>query len=117
MVLITGGAFSGLEAFAKQYDAKHNRSQSMQIVYISNILVEKEDKAEPLEITLQRWSDENKINWNSLILIHEEVGCGLIPDTRQKREQREKQGRAGCFFGEKATEVYRVCCGLGIKIK
>lgn len=122
MVLITGGAYSGLEEFAIEYERKYadkiqNDQKKMQTIYIHQILVDYHNEIESLELFLQRWVEEKKAEFSELILIHEEMGCGLIPDVRQKREQREKQGRAGCFFGERAEEVYRVCCGLGIKIK
>ena len=117
MVLITGGAYSGLEEFAKQL--KKNDPTKMKIIMISKLIKDdKEDEdIESLTGRLQKWCEEHTTDWYSLILIHEEVGCGLIPETREKRIQREIQGRAGCFFAQKANEVYRVCCGLGIKMK
>jgi len=123
MVLITGGAYSGLEEYAKQL--MKNDPTKMKIIMISKLIkVDKEDiedkedeDIESLTRRLQKWCDEHTTDWYSLILIHEEVGCGLIPETKEKRIQREIQGRAGCFFSQKANEVYRVCCGLGIKMK
>lgn len=117
MVLITGGAYSGMEEFALQLYVKQNNTKKMHTVFIHKIIEDFYDKGEPLTKFLQNWILKNEIEGVELLLIHEEVGCGLIPDSKEKRENREIQGRAGCFFAEKADEVYRVCCGLGLKIK
>lgn len=112
MVLITGGAYSGLRSFAEQ-----QFGNKIETVYIRDILAENYDEEESIVPCLQKWLEEKEAKYSELLLIHEEVGCGLIPDTKEKRQEREAQGRAGCFFAENAKEVYRVCCGLGIKIK
>ena len=112
MVLITGGAYSGLEEFAKK-QGYLNRKQ----YYVSEIVSSYEEKKETLDVFLQNWLlEETKIQ-EQVLIFHEEVGCGLIPDTKEKRESRELQGRAACFFATASSKVYRVCCGLGLKIK
>lgn len=111
MVLITGGAFSGLEEFAESIST----TESV-IYYIHNIAKEIGMKEFSLE-KANDWLEEKKRSHLQLIFIHEEVGCGLIPETIEKRQLRELLGRLGCFFGERAETVYRVSCGLGIQIK
>ena len=54
---------------------------------------------------------------NSCVIISQEVGCGLVPVDEEERRFRETVGRANCLISEKADTVYRVCCGLGLKLK
>lgn len=54
---------------------------------------------------------------NSCVIISQEVGCGLVPADSEERRFRENVGRANCLISERAGIVYRVCCGLGIKLK
>ena len=51
------------------------------------------------------------------VLICDEVGCGVTPLDRGDREWREQVGRTCCRLAAEAEAVYRVCCGLGVRIK
>lgn len=111
MVLITGGANSGAEEFA--LSLKNERD----LIYELDALPLELGISEFQDAVIGQWWEEKKPDWERLILIHQEVGCGLIPESKVLREQRELAGRIGCYFGQKADKVYRVCCGLGILIK
>lgn len=52
-----------------------------------------------------------------VVLISQEVGCGVVPISKKEREWREAVGRVNCVFSKNAETVERVCCGLGMKIK
>ena len=52
-----------------------------------------------------------------VILISQEVGCGLVPVTAEQRAWREAVGRFNTFLAGQAETVDRVCCGLGMRIK
>ena len=51
------------------------------------------------------------------VLIWDEVGCGVTPLDRGEREWRELTGRICCELAESAQAVYRVRCGLGVRLK
>lgn len=51
------------------------------------------------------------------VLICDEVGCGVTPLDRTDRTWREAVGRTCCRLAERAEAVYRVRCGLGVRIK
>ena len=51
------------------------------------------------------------------VLICDEVGCGVTPLDRGDREWREQVGRACCRLAAEAEAVYRVHCGVGVRIK
>lgn len=52
-----------------------------------------------------------------VILLCDEVGCGVVPLDRDERAWRELVGRICCELAEQAAAVYRVCCGLGAQLK
>ena len=51
------------------------------------------------------------------IIICDETGCGLVPVDAFEREYRETAGRICTALAEHADEVYRVVCGIGMRIK
>lgn len=51
------------------------------------------------------------------ILVTDEIGYGIVPIDPFEREYREETGRIGCLLAEKSEEVWRVCCGIGTKLK
>ncbi len=46
-----------------------------------------------------------------------EVGCGLVPMDAFEREYRETVGRISCRLAAQAAEVYRITCGIAVRIK
>ena len=53
----------------------------------------------------------------NLIVISDEIGCGIIPMNATERYFREFIGRIQCFLAEKANKVFRVVCGIPQRIK
>ncbi len=47
----------------------------------------------------------------------DEVGAGVVPVERSDREYQETIGLAGQLLAREAAEVYRVICGIGVRIK
>lgn len=52
-----------------------------------------------------------------VIIISDEIGCGIVPVDSADREWRECVGRTCCYIAEKAETVIRVVCGIGNVIK
>lgn len=52
-----------------------------------------------------------------LVVICNEVGCGIIPSEKNEREYREAVGRIACCIAKKADVVYRVEAGIASRIK
>lgn len=52
-----------------------------------------------------------------LIVLCDEVGCGVVPMDREERIWRETVGRLCCRMAERADEVYRVFCGIPMRLK
>ncbi|WP_342759173.1 bifunctional adenosylcobinamide kinase/adenosylcobinamide-phosphate guanylyltransferase [Kineothrix sedimenti] len=69
-------------------------------------------KEEPEKIIEQILS-----NRKDLIIISNEVGCGIVPMEEEQRQYRERLGRCLCDIAKKADRVERIICGLGQRIK
>ena len=52
-----------------------------------------------------------------LIVAMDQVGSGIIPMERAKRQYREAVGRAGCILAERAERVVLLVCGIATVIK
>lgn len=50
-------------------------------------------------------------------VICDEVGCGVVPLERRDRERREAIGRLCCQLAQEAQAVYRLQCGLAMRLK
>ncbi len=57
-----------------------------------------------------------KTNPNIIILV-DELGCGIVPLEPYDRYYREVTGRICCQLASAAQEVHRVICGIGTVIK
>lgn len=53
----------------------------------------------------------------NIIIISNEIGCGIVPITPSEREWREKTGRLCCNLAKMANQVVRVQCGIAKIIK
>ena len=52
-----------------------------------------------------------------VILICDEVGCGVVPVEPAQRARREAVGRLCCRWAERAERVERIFCGLPMVLK
>ncbi len=52
-----------------------------------------------------------------VILICDEVGCGVVPVEPAQRARREAVGRLCCRLAERAERVERISCGLPMVLK
>ena len=51
------------------------------------------------------------------VITLDEAGCGIVPIEREKRIYREAVGRVGQLLAARAEKVYRVQCGIAVRIK
>ena len=52
-----------------------------------------------------------------VVILCQEVGCGVVPMERTERDWRERVGRVCCFLAERADRVERLCCGISTVLK
>ncbi len=103
MILIIGGAYQGKKKFALEM-LKIDKDK---IYYDFNSAVKNEGEAVIDKIFAGGFD----------AVISNEIGCGIIPLDKTDRALREKTGRAQCALAARCSEVWRVSCGIGIKIK
>lgn len=136
MILITGGQSQGKLAFAKKLwerelretgrsdfsgaataeggEDSYAKALEAGIVnhlelYIRRLMEEGEDFAGFVE----RLIDQN----GEAVVIADEIGCGIVPADAFERDYRETDGRLCQQIAAASKEVYRVVCGIGVKIK
>ena len=52
-----------------------------------------------------------------LIIVMEEIGCGIVPLDKEERIWREACGRCGCLIASRADRVIRLVCGIPMVIR
>ena len=114
MVLIVGGMAQGKLDFARRELGVAAWSEGVlgeaDCVYgLERVIRDTPDWREALE----RWCAAHPAG----VLICDEVGCGVTPLDRADRDWREQVGRTCSRLAAEAGAVYRVCCGLGVRIK
>ncbi len=124
MILIIGGANQGKKDYAIE---KFSVSQwldggtcSKEEVFRAKGICHFELLVERLlqeQTDLRKFTEEVlKIN-PDIIIITNELGCGLVPVDAFARRYREEHGRICTYLASQAKEVHRVMCGIGKVIK
>lgn len=109
MILIVGGAYQGKTTYAKEHFPDTYEKLNH---YHEKIRLQMEKGMEPLEEVKKLPLSDDK-----LIIICDEVGCGLVPVDAFERAYREQVGRVGGYLASRASRVIRVICGIGKDIK
>ncbi len=111
MVLIIGGAFQGKYSWAAARYEEKNIWNNFHLFVSEKLAAGK--SAEEIKVETM-----NKIAANvRLVVISDEIGCGIVPLTEEDRNYRELTGRLLCQIAENAEAVYRMTCGVAQKIK
>jgi adenosylcobinamide kinase / adenosylcobinamide phosphate guanyltransferase, putative len=80
----------------------------------------KAEQARILEAMEAEWSQilsAMKERQATFWIVTNEVGLGIVPDTRLGRYFRDLQGRVNQLIAKEASEVYLVICGLAQQLK
>lgn len=110
MILVVGGVFQGKKEFAKELAAQ----RKMQMVNVFHNQIQKLlEEGEDVEVYIEELLGKSR----NVVIVMDEVGAGVVPVERSDREYREAVGRAGQLLAKEAEEVYRVICGIGVRIK
>ena len=123
MIFVIGGEFSGKSEYVKGNfkadiidgaTASLDELQTAAAVKNFHLLVKKQIE--------NGFDIKDKTDWllnvnPDIIIISNEVGCGVVPLERADREYREAVGRLNCYLAKRAERVIRVVCGIGQVIK
>ena len=129
MKLIIGGSYQGKLNYVlekeelKLTDVFDGGAHKLEEVYEKSVLnhfhlligrlMEKEYN---IDIIMEEIESILTVNPN-IIIITNELGCGIVPMDKQDRVYREVTGRICCKLAKRADRVYRVVCGIGTLIK
>lgn len=58
-----------------------------------------------------------KSSGNTVILVSNEIGFGIVPETKLGREFRDIAGRVNQYIASQCEEVYLTVCGIPMRIK
>ena len=91
-------------------------------IYDKNMFIQGQETAlfETTSAGLHNWKNLAETIYNAnldRILVTDEIGYGIVPIDPFEREYREETGRICCLLAEKSEEVWRVCCGIGTRLK
>jgi adenosylcobinamide kinase/adenosylcobinamide-phosphate guanylyltransferase len=126
MWLITGGAYQGKLEYALKMKSIHSEDildgatceyeklMEKPLVnhfhlWIKRMLLQEKDVNVLMDQILQQNPE--------IIIIVDELGCGIVPMDAFDRNYRETTGRICCRIAKEAKEVRRVMCGIGMVIK
>ena len=124
MKLVIGGAYQGKLGYAKELYPdvvwKDGAECGLQDIETCEAL-------DRFHLFVRRWMEAGRtkeelidtvLEKNSgIIIVCDEVGCGLVPVDAFEREYREAVGRICTAFADRADRVDRVVCGIGMRIK
>ncbi len=134
MKFITGGAFQGKREFAEQllvregvfdhetadgaadpFEAAYSRKLVVNVQdYVRRFAVHEEQEArERLRKFLDRLIEENP----GAVAVMDEIGCGIVPVSREERLWRDLAGEAAQILAACSGDVYRVTGGLAQALK
>lgn len=116
MIVVTGGAYQGKSKFAETLREEKQRAGAgrTEIVFnLQNLIAEQMRAGADPYACVKSMTEKNP----DLIVTVNELGCGIVPMDPFDREWREVTGRISCMLAERAEEVYRVTCGIAVRIR
>ncbi len=124
MILVIGAAYAGKRAYAKSIlpeisfiDGENCAPDAVfhcqGIDHFHTYIRRQMEAGNEVSDLPQKISRENP----DVVIISDEIGYGIVPETAFLREYREMTGRVLSGLAAKADQVYRVVCGIGTVIK
>lgn len=124
VTLILGGAYQGKRAYAEMIFPGLTWADGEEIPFRE---IENAAAIDRFHLLVKRWMlagksaedlTEKILGMNrKIIILCDEIGCGLVPVDAFEREYREAAGRVCVELAEHARRVDRVACGIGMRMK
>lgn len=139
MIFITGGAWQGKLAFAKTLvtETETNRDEGMDKDMAGELVAD--GRTAPYEaaflrpviggfhhfvrrlikdgLTVDPFIEAIEEKNPAAVITADELGCGIVPADAEERAWREAAGRAACRLAADSEAVYRVICGIPVRLK
>ncbi len=110
MILVIGGTYQGKTEFART-EFPEAKFLNQAHLFVKRRIAEGKKKNEIFE-EIKAMTAEGQ--W---VIIADEIGNGVVPMSEDERTYRETCGRIMIDLAKEASEVYRVVCGIGQRIK
>lgn len=126
MIFIIGGSYQGKQKFAcTEYGLSEDDffvcTEETREIDLSKRAIA---HIERFALGCVRRGEEPKEFWQQhraeladKVLIADDVSCGVVPIDAHIRAWREATGRANNYLAQEAERVWRVFCGLGMRLK
>lgn len=109
IILVLGGKNNGKLDFVRALDR-----DDFNLIYKLNDIIFEQTKNDTFDISC--FIDRN-IRRKNVIIVCDEVGCGIVPIDNTEVQYRENVGRCCCEIAKIADCVIRVYSGIGTVIK
>ena len=110
MIFVTGGAYQGKKRFVTDVLGINKE----RVLFAAH---------EYIEEVLEYGGDPEKMIFSLIesgeieAVTADEIGMGIVPADERDRKRREMTGRIMCYIAANADEVYRLVCGIPVRIK
>ena len=116
MILLIGGKGQGKLAYAKEKTGAAEAAYTPMDAWSKPILAGLEtwlkEETHPMP-ALEELLRQNP----GVVILCDEVGCGVVPMEKEERAWRERVGRTCCALAEQAERVERLFCGIPTVLK
>ena len=119
MIFIFGGAYQGKREFAeKEFNIKEGDDRLIYGLHewIRSLVEDARDTDVAVDALLDDVRDRES-KGEEVVIVMNDVSQGLVPMDPVDRAFREANGRAMIKLAANASSVYRIFCGIGVKIK
>lgn len=128
LIFVTGGAYQGKSDYAAQLLAKIPGVSEMSDGAVCPLeMTESCGAVDHFHLFVRRWLQAGKglqelirstlDKSRDLLIVCDEIGCGLVPVDAFEREYREAVGCVCTELARYADEVYRVTCGIAVRLR
>lgn len=80
-------------------------------------IIRAEGSREQAQLWIQSLEEVCRSAGSELILICDELGCGIVPVSGEDRDYRENVGRIVCELAGRAESVERIVCGIASRLR
>ena len=124
MVLIIGGACQGKLDFAREKfhlrESDIYRCTGPEIDFSRRCICHLEKfSRDALSAGLlpEEYLRKHQTLWQDTVFICQDIFCGVVPTEPELRRWRDETGKLCQLLARDATQVYRIFCGLELKLK
>lgn len=120
MILVIGGAYQGKMDFVKDTfgitDSDVYTCVEGEIDFSKHCIYKIEEFTAYNEDPIG-YFESHREEWQSGILIIQDIFCGVVPMGAENRAWRQRTGRLAQYLSKEAQQVSRVFCGLEQRLK